>query len=98
MGGLVVESALRKLSFTAPSSQDEDDTSFDLRQNLALVLTLGAPRHHLPSFLPPSLSSSLPPLHTLFSSSLLKKKKITLNQHVDGDRGGQAGLTLRTKC
>lgn len=43
MGGLVVESALKHLSHTPEL--------FDTRR-IALVLTLGAPRHHLPTFLP----------------------------------------------
>lgn len=50
MGGLVVESALAQLAGTQHSAD-----GLDLRR-VALVLTLGTPRHHLPTFLPPPRS------------------------------------------
>jgi hypothetical protein len=50
MGGLVVESALEQLF--------SSKISMEIISRLALVLTLGAPRHHLPSFLRGSSSSS----------------------------------------
>ncbi|KAG7675103.1 hypothetical protein KSW81_002606 [Nannochloris sp. 'desiccata'] len=56
MGGLVVESALEKL--VDASDARSDITNKNIIQRLALVLTLGSPRHHLPSFLIPSTSTT----------------------------------------
>jgi hypothetical protein len=45
MGGLVLQAALDQLEALDPG--------FDVARRAALLLTLGAPTHHLPSFVPP---------------------------------------------
>lgn len=67
MGGLVVDAALEELIHT-PGDSSQLDTTKDIIQRLALVLTLGSPRHHLPSFLTSS-TRTISSRTTNFSSS-----------------------------
>jgi hypothetical protein len=70
MGGLVVESALEQLK------KFNNNNAAKIVQRLALVLTLGSPRHHLPSFL--TSFSSRSSRRTISTSSITNS-----SSHID---------------
>jgi len=72
MGGLVVEAALEEILHAANAGSDTT-TSKNIIQRLALVLTLGSPRHHLPSFL-------ISPTRTAFSRN---SRKSNISSSID---------------